>query len=52
MIEVLKELAVDKTFNGKETSGIKDARDCIEKAFDKLGEMFGIIEKSIISNSR
>jgi hypothetical protein len=52
MIEVLKELAVEKTFDGKETKGIKDARECVEKMFDKLEELYGIIKKPLITNSR
>jgi len=52
MIEVLKELAVDKTFNGQEVKGIQEAKQCVEKMFDKLETLYGIIKKPIISNSR
>jgi hypothetical protein len=52
MIEELKEMAVEKTFAGQETKGIKEARDCLDKTFNKLGQMYGKIEEPIISNSR
>jgi len=52
MINCLKELAIEKTFNGHDTTGIKEARDTINKMFDKLEEDYGIIEITYPSNSR
>jgi hypothetical protein len=36
LIEVLKEIAVEKSFEGEPVTGIKEAKDTIDKAFDKL----------------
>jgi len=52
LIENLKELAVERTFEGKDVTGIKEAHDSINKAFDKLAETYGIIESTEINNSR
>jgi len=52
LIDCLKELAVEKTFDGEDVSGIKEARQNIERAFDRLDEMYGKIETSKPSNSR
>jgi hypothetical protein len=52
LIDCLKEQAVEKTFNGEDVSGIKDARENIERAFDKLDSIYGKIEVSKVSNSR
>lgn len=47
LIETLGEIAIDKTFNGEDVSGIKDARDLVERAFNKLEEEYGKIEKKV-----
>lgn len=52
MIDCLKELAVEQTFDGKEVTGIKEAYDTITKAFDKLDGMYGKIERIVDQNSR
>jgi hypothetical protein len=52
MIDTLKELAVDKTFDGKDTSGIKDARDLIEIMFDTLEQKYAPEKEPIIKNSK
>ncbi len=44
MVDVLKEIAVQKTFDGEETTGIKDARELVDKTFDKLKELYGKID--------
>ena len=51
LIEILKELAIDKTFKGEDVKGIKEAKEAIEKAFDRLDELYKVKEASI-SNSR
>ena len=52
MISVLGEMAVEKAFDGKSTSGIQEARECVEKSFDKLGELYGKMKTAVINNSR
>lgn len=52
MIEVLKEIAVEKTFAGEPVLGIQEARLLIERTFDKLDELHGKIEKPVINNPR
>lgn len=52
MVEVLKEITVEKAFDGEDVSGIREARALVEKVFDKLEEKYGIIEPPIIANSK
>lgn len=52
MVEVLKELAVEKTFARESVEGIADAKECVEAVFDRLEEKYGKIEEPVISNSR
>ena len=51
-IETLQDMAVEKTFAGEETHGIKDAKDCIDKSFERLDNEFGEKVKQIINNSK
>lgn len=52
LIEILKNMAIDRAFEGGEVKGIKEAKECIDLAFIKLDELYGIIPEPIISNSR
>lgn len=52
MIETLRELAADKALDGKPTTGIQDAGDCIDQMFDTLKNKYGIIKPPVITNSR
>lgn len=52
LIQNLKELAVARTFNGEPVTGIKDAKEAIDKSFDKLEEIYGKIKEKKIPNSR
>jgi hypothetical protein len=52
MILCLQEMAVERTFAGEDVYGIKEARDLVEKTFDKLAELYGTIPKVISPNSR
>jgi hypothetical protein len=52
MVMCLEEMAVDKTFAGDDVTGIKEARDLIDKTFDKLAELYGTIPKITSTNSR
>lgn len=52
LIESLKELAIDKAFEGKDTNSIKEANETILKMFDKLDDIYGKVEEKFISDSR
>lgn len=52
LIETLGEIAKKRAFAGEDVKGIPDARELIETTFDKLQELYGIIEKPIIHNSK
>lgn len=41
LIETLAEMAVEKTFAGEPVTGIKDAKDMVYKAFDRLEKAYG-----------
>jgi hypothetical protein len=40
LIDNLKQIAIDRTFDNKDIGGIADAKECIDKAFDKLEELY------------
>ncbi len=42
LISSLRELAGDYAVEGKPTSGIKEASECVEIAFDKLEELYSV----------
>ena len=52
LIETLREIAVEKTFDGEDVTGIKDAHKTIHRMFDKLDALYGIKSAMVISNSR
>lgn len=52
MVETLRELAADYALEGKETSGFKEANECVEKMFDKLEDEYGIVKTPVVQNSR
>ena len=52
LISVLGEIAIEKSFKREDVSGIADARDCIERSFDKLQELYGKKEKVVYDSSR
>jgi len=52
LIETLGVMAIEKTFNGETTTGIKDARELIDKMFDKLDELYPITKEPVEINSR
>ena len=41
LIATLEKIAIDKSFAGKYTNGIKEAKICIDSAFKKLEGMYG-----------
>ena len=52
IVESLKEVAVEKAFNGESTTGIVDAKASIDKAFETMREVYGIIKEPNIQSSR
>jgi hypothetical protein len=46
MVEVLGEMAVERAFAGKPVVGIAEAKELVDKTFDKLDEIYGKIEPS------
>ena len=52
MLDVLREMAADKAFVGEDISGIKDAKDCVDKMFAKLEEQYGKVEVKEFPNPR
>lgn len=52
MVETLGEIAKEKAFNGEDTSGIQEAKECIDKTFQSLEEKYGIIKPPITRDSK
>lgn len=52
MIEQLALMAIDRSFAGESVVGIKEARELVDKSFDKLEQVYGIIKKPKEQNSR
>ncbi len=52
MVEVLKEIAVEKAFDGEDVIGIQEAKNLIDVMFNKLEDLYGEVKEPIISNSR
>lgn len=52
MIDVLESIAVEKAFDGEDTTGIKEAKDCIDRMFSRLEEEYGDKPQPINTNSR
>lgn len=52
LVDQLSEEAVKKVFAGSDTSGVREARELIEAAFNKLHDMFGEIKKNKPESSR
>ena len=52
MIDTLKEITVEKAFEGFPVDGIQDCRELIDTMFNKLDDIYGIIKEKPISNSK
>lgn len=52
MVDVLKEIAVERSFTGESVVGIKEANEMIERVFNELEQKYGKIQEPIITNSR
>jgi hypothetical protein len=52
LVEQLKHMAVEKTFDGLDVTGIKEARNLIELAFDELEALYGEKPEKKDHNSR
>lgn len=51
MIECLSKIAVEKTFSGEDVTGIKQAKEVIDRMFDELEIMYGE-EKKVVYNTK
>ncbi len=51
-LECLRELAADKAIEGLSTAGIKEAQEAIDRAYERLEELYGKEEPMIIPNPR
>ncbi len=45
VFDVINEEALEKMYRGLDVSHIKDAKELIEKAFDKLEDLYGLKHK-------
>ena len=52
LTNTLKELAIEKTFSGKDTVGIQEAKETIDRAFENLEAEFGEKEDPKPQNAR
>lgn len=52
MVECLGKIAVEKTFRGEDTSGIKDARELVDRLFDELQLLYGEKPKVLYNNTK
>ncbi len=52
MVDTLKELAIEKTFNGEDTFGIMEAKQVVDDMFNKLEADYGIKKQPIVQDSR
>lgn len=52
MISQLEEMAIDKVFTGESVVGIKEAGDLVEKAFNKLDELYGEKKRPNVESKR
>lgn len=51
LLEHLKQVAVDKAFEGSDTTGIKEAKLAIDNAFNQLEKEFGEKKKIEVNSS-
>ncbi len=51
-VDALGAMAINNAFAGESTIGIKEAKECVQNAFDKLEELYTEKQEPIISNSR
>lgn len=51
MIECLSKIAVEKTFAGEDVTGIKEAKEIIDRMFNELEIMYGE-EKKVVYNTK
>jgi hypothetical protein len=52
MIETLKEIAIERAFNGEDIKGIPDAKNLVEVMFSKLEEVYGQKKNTITHSPR
>jgi hypothetical protein len=52
MIETLGKMAVEKTFAGEDVTGIKTAKELVNKMFDELQILYGDKPKVLYNSSK
>ena len=52
MIETLGQIAIERAFRGEDVSGIKDARELVDRTFDELQVLYGDKPKVLYNNSK
>jgi hypothetical protein len=52
LVQVLKDLTIEKAFEGRDTAGIAEARTAIDTMFHRLSELYEPKKPIIINSSR
>jgi hypothetical protein len=52
MVQCLEKIAVERVFRGEDVSGIKDARELVDRTFDELQLLYGEQPKVLYNNSK
>ena len=52
MIEMLKEMAVERAFTGDTVEGIQEANEMVVRMFERLEEQYGKKQEPLITNSK
>jgi len=52
MVDCLGQIAIEKTFKGEDVSGIKDAKELVDRTFDELQLLYGEKPKVLYNNSK
>lgn len=52
LIQTLKDIAVERAFQGQDIGGIADAAELIETAFKKLDDEYGKVATPKVTDSR
>lgn len=52
MVDVLKDIAVERSFAGESVVGIKEANDMVVRTFERLEERYGKKQEPVITNSK
>jgi hypothetical protein len=52
MIDCLEKITIERVFKGEDVSGIKDARELVDRTFDELQVLYGDKPKVLYNNSK